>query len=373
MRKRGFWIVVAILIGGLGLLGYRALRQATLDRNLMTAVRTGDPQQVKTLLAQGANANARSDISRSSAWQIFLRKLFHRNAPEAEYYPLTEALMSQPGASRLEIVRLLLEHHANPNIRLLNGMPAIWQAGMVEDNALLGLLLDHGADPDAADKTGSSLLMASFEMRHSAAVPILLAHGADPNRANADGDTPLLWAAGQGEATALDQLLARGADLNHQNNLGQTALLYALIGTDPKRRVALLLKAGADVNMPDKQGGTPFLYALSINSAAAALMLTKGGDVHRAFSGTVAAKNCFLNVNMRMEYASSMQGYGVNVSPGTTPLMLAVRNRDVAMIKAILEKGAQINARDASGKTALDYVDLSEDIASLLRRAGARP
>lgn len=54
--------------------------------------------------------------------------------------------------------------------------------------------------------------------------------------------------------------------------------------------------------------------------------------------------------------------YGADVNEtfnGMTPLMIASRYNNVEMIKILLEKGADISAKDERGNTALKYAELS--------------
>ncbi|WP_116788325.1 ankyrin repeat domain-containing protein [Flavobacterium psychrotrophum] len=66
--------------------------------------------------------------------------------------------------------------------------------------------------------------------------------------------------------------------------------------------------------------------------------------------------------------------YGADInekSNGLTPLMLAARYNQVAIIGLLLEKGAQIKATDDKGNTALKYAQLSNatDAVTVLKKA----
>lgn len=66
--------------------------------------------------------------------------------------------------------------------------------------------------------------------------------------------------------------------------------------------------------------------------------------------------------------------YGADVNEsanGTTPLMLAARYNKVEILKLLLEKGANTNAKDERGYTALQYAQLSNatDAIAILKQA----
>jgi ankyrin repeat protein len=55
-----------------------------------------------------------------------------------------------------EIVRLLLKHGANPNVRTLNGTTPLMTAARRGSTTLVSMLLDAGADPSAIDRCGQT-------------------------------------------------------------------------------------------------------------------------------------------------------------------------------------------------------------------------
>jgi ankyrin repeat protein len=56
---------------------------------------------------------------------------------------------------------------------------------------------------------------------------------------------------------------------------------------------------------------------------------------------------------------------------GETPLMLAVKRADASMARLLLDAGAEVDARDDWGRTALFYAPVSSEVFDVLHRAGA--
>ena len=117
--------------------------------------------------------------------------------------------------------------------------------------------------------------------------------------------------------------LERGAKINQPNELGYTAIITA---ADYNRLevVKCLIDSGADVNQPTPTGYTALIAAsYKGNVEMAQLLLRNGAHVD--------------------------QGYG-----GETPLVLAVRNRKLAMVEILVDGGASVEAANAEGHTPLE-------------------
>jgi hypothetical protein len=125
-----------------------------IDRALYEAAEQGDLDDVKELLAAGANAGA---------------------IIEGDGSPLIGAARS----GRIEIARLLLDHGADPNgIVEGDGSPLInaAQNGRLDQAQML---IDRGADVNLAVEGDENPLMNAAEGGHLAIVQLLVARGAD--------------------------------------------------------------------------------------------------------------------------------------------------------------------------------------------------
>ena len=203
----------------------------------------------KFLLDRGADPNV-TDVKGRAALYAAL------DARNEDWTALPQHKEEDP-LPGLELIKLLLDHGANPNARLTKNLPG--RSGM-----------------DAGDTTldeGTTPLMRAARSGDAAAMRILLEHGADLTLATKEGNTALLFAAGVGyrdkntrgsEAEALEALkvsVDHGQDINQTNGKGETALHgAALRGADTI--VQYLVDHGAQLNAKSKQNFTPLDVAM---------------------------------------------------------------------------------------------------------------
>ena len=146
-------------------------------------------------------------------------------------------LMYAARGGHYKLVRFLLEHGADPNIKALNGGTALILASTQRENTdVINILLDYGADINAMiedDKmTGITSLYYAIYNFFEFNVKTLLERGADPNIEaivyNQLQTSPLIAAAAVGSYTSVKLLIEHGADINYKDNRGYTALDYAI-------------------------------------------------------------------------------------------------------------------------------------------------
>nr|MBA3726469.1 ankyrin repeat domain-containing protein [Armatimonadota bacterium] len=217
--------------------------------------------------------------------------------------------VSTAGGSRVEIVSTLLKHGAEVN--LVVGESKSFYTGAEGDTPLV-----WATQLDRVDI-----------MRQ------LLAAGADPKGRAAKehpSEPPLVAAAQNGSLEAMKVLLDAGAPADHGRplyRLYDRGMRRDFVEPSPEVRTAqvkLLLDFGADPDLSDLGSYSPLSQSIS--------------------RGNVDAVRLLLNAKARVDRA--------DIYSGTTPLMVAVRSQEIAMVKLLLEFGADRHLKDKKGQTA---------------------
>lgn len=189
--------------------------------------------------------------------------------------------------------------------------------------------------PPSSARGGSEatrLLKAAADGDAVVVAAILDASTADVNMIRARGSSALHEAAKAGHLGVVQELVGRSASVDSVNRSGCTALHWAALCKDKQRALDVamyLLKAGAGVNANSEKKDTPLHFAS---------YSTPG-----PFSDGVC--RCLLEwravVNTQNRGAES-------------PLMNAVINNNVEVVKVLVEYNADINQKNSLDKTAHD-------------------
>lgn len=105
------------------------------------------------------------------------------------------------------------------------GRPPIVHAARAHGMAdMIRLLVEHGADPNSKDAGQWPALVQAVAFSDTATVTALIDAGANVNTANWHGWTPLMAAAANGDIAMAKLLLSNGADVDARTRKGWTAL-----------------------------------------------------------------------------------------------------------------------------------------------------
>ena len=171
-RVRGLLFPVVLIAIPAGLL-WREAKREELNEGLISAVKNNDTARVISLLDAGASANVHAAPSSGSHWRLFGRLLGDRAGSRSGTSVLALALGEQDSDARghagggggnhpirnPEIVRALVAHGARVNEALPpGGWTPLMLAAMSDQRDIVRLLLDHHADPNLKNRDGKTAM-----------------------------------------------------------------------------------------------------------------------------------------------------------------------------------------------------------------------
>jgi ankyrin repeat protein len=277
--------------------------------------------------------------------------------------PLSLACTNGNGA----MVEALVAAGADPNAPLPGGETPLMTAARTGSAAAVKALLANGARVDATDdRRGQTALIWAAAEGHAAIVEQLIAAGADVTRRVPSGFTPLFFAAREGRLDAARALIKAGADVNdpipaqgrrrgYGGRLppaGATPLLIAVTNAHYEL-ASFLLEAGANPNA-DLPGYT-VLHAITAVRKPGVGDNDPPPDGSGAvgsidFVRTLVARGA--NVNARMTRKVNLNNTRSN-EIGATPFWLASLTADVELMKTLAALGADTTLTNVENSTAL--------------------
>ncbi|KAH7346043.1 ankyrin repeat-containing domain protein [Pyrenochaeta sp. MPI-SDFR-AT-0127] len=241
----------------------------------------------------------------------------------------------------LELIAFLIDQGADVNFRDSCGRSAFFE--LLEHpkatKELVKMFTDAGAVVGPPDARGQNPLHC---VRISSIASWLIASGADISAVDDEGETPLHKASSKHNLELVSLYLDEGTPIDRRNNLRWTPFMQSPSASISKA----LLDHGADIHAATDQGITAIHQAAkACNQELILLLLANGANVH---ARTVREEpTCDFDI-------------GTIIVEGNTPLHLAVASAHGALngqtlevVTALLDHGADIEAKEGTGKTPL--------------------
>jgi ankyrin repeat protein len=204
------------------------------------------------------------------------------------------------------------------------------------------LLLDHGVDPNVQCSDLSSALHLASANNHLDIAELLLKRGASVDALNEKQETPLYQAAKDGQVAIVRLLIDQGANVHDADQNGWTAL-HAASHSGRLEVVKLLLRRGANVDILTKA-----------NKTAAELASENGQAEVARF---IAEYKADANIRNKIRSTTMDTGrYGVDgdgKDEGKASLLDAAEEGNIDVVKSLLDRGADINGRNARPDTVI--------------------
>jgi len=377
-RLDGRWMVL--------LLSVVSLASTNPDLRLVEAVENRDPEIVRSLLKQRIDVNARqADGATALHWaahwdDLDTADLLIRAGAAVDarndlgVTPLS--LASTNGSPAM--LEMLLKAGANPNATVREGQTPLMTAARTGRVDAVKVLLAHGVDVNARETSqGQTALMWAVSGKHPDVVQVLVESGADVHVPSRGGFTPLLFAAREGDLVSARILVGARANVNDAapddsqslSELGgvgknDTRIVSPLLVATVRGHRALaafLLDQGADPNA-NGAGYTALHWVAGsweseltgakgvLNAAADAEWTVLGGLRTGRLEWVKMLVAHGANPNVRLVKRPPVVGYtksrnfydgSYNVNlVGATPFLLAAKDGDVSVMRALADNGA---------------------------------
>lgn len=336
---------------------------------LQIAVMTGQVSAAKLLIAHGTPVDEWLNTVKETALTLaatynqvaMVRALIDANADVHHKTSISDtALTTAAGKGHVEVIKELvingkasIEGRAGIPLRTPLGLAARW--GHAE---AITVLLDLGARIDTTDGRRNSPLVLAVKYGHTAAVTTLLERGALDGLTPEEGQRLLVYAVKYDSAELFKALREANVDIDVPDTAGVTPIMI-VTKKNHAGGVKMLLNEGANIEGKDQRHYTPMMIAAANNRVEIIHILH--------------AKHAQLEVRAVHRLSNTLPDANSPLLLGKTALLIATASGHAAAVAALLEIGADIDARDNYGSTALTLATEQgrADIISILIEHGA--
>ena len=263
------------------------------------------------------------------------------------------------------------------------------EAKLGNAQAVEQLLYEKMFDINGVDEVGVSALHIAAFQGHDDVVAVLCSHSADVNL-RCRGETGLSLAVAADRTATVDMLLARGADPSIAG-MGGATLLHSCAKTG---NAELMETFVVDYSMPldevDEDGLMAFHVAVQEGHTKVSDVLLANGQNANAWGGGLTAIHLLActgdastahryvnhygldpNTTLKPEAEKTTNG---RLEPGMRALHVAILEDNYTMVQMLAKAGADLHAKDASGKKPMELALLNgkRDIAHVLAEGMAR-
>lgn len=326
---------------------------------------------------------------------------------------ITSPMHMAAEANDIETIKVLLESGFDVDALNEKGRSALMIACIKGHYELAELLLEHGANKELLDNQGNNILIILSCFNDAEGVRFLLSKGFDTELVDKAGFTPLLRACNAGAGDAAKLLLDAGADIQARNKYNQSALVLSARG-GLLDLVKYFIEQGISEHELDGFGFNAFAQAcVATRVEVMKFFLARGANPSACTEGEYKSTMLILSITKNRENSveavqtlldAGADIEGVNIYDESALRYACARNMlpvinllidrgacindeqkkenaihtainwySLAAVELLLERGLDVNCRDADDVTPLQLAAWygALDIATLLLEKGA--
>ncbi|MBP5426773.1 MAG: ankyrin repeat domain-containing protein [Clostridiales bacterium] len=284
-------------------------------------------------------------------------------------------LMYASKNNNLELVNMLLDRGLEIEDKDKIGKNALMYAVESGSYKIIWHFVDKGADTMAEDKNGKSILMYALEHKMYGAAKYLLEKGVS-SYYDVEGSTLLMYAAKGSSRELVERIMFMGFDVNYANAKGENALLWASRGGN-RDAVEFLLENGAKVDSLDRKERKQLKNLTKLDRKITIMIAVQEYDINKIerykqyinvaliyaikYRYDVVARYVVSDRNVNMRYERD------------TLLTYTIKIGNVQMASYLIKEKADVNAKSENKLTALmaaSWFGYTELVAKIIE-AGA--
>ena len=297
---------------------------------MQEAVYNGNTEAAILLLQAGADPNSRNSSGNTALHLVM------------------------PEASRSKLFNELITAGANPNLKDNYGETPLHIAARIGmDDGILEQLLKAGADINERNKKGQTPLILAIERNQTQQVDFLINHGADIHAEDKSGESAFIYSIRAG--LPMVEHVVTEKNSTERDSKGSTPLHLAVNHRASSDIIYYLIEKKSLINTRNKLGNTPLHIAAEKNyREAGEILLANNADIFYAnLNGDSPLKFAMTLREGREDWMINSHTIGAGDGAGNTPLHLVAEWQILPMISYLIDKGADINARNANNETPL--------------------
>lgn len=234
------------------------------------------------------------------------------------------------------------------------------------------LFLEKGASPEEKDSKGKDLIDYASENSNSEVIDFAVSKMPFFYWNQSDSESNLLFIKiikNNSNFDIVKKCIDLTRDINHADKDGKTPLMYAAQCSFDVRTVKYLLDKGAKIDSKNRNEWSALMYAARYNPNPAVMedLILRGANTKPNSVGLTVTMlaACNPNPGVLLTLLKYKDEINASTDKGKTALMYACENnQNAAVIKMLIDNGADLAAKDSDGKTVREYMSANTSLTA---------